>query len=177
MSEVHVKPRAASVQVSLPLALRSMTLLDALFVTSRVSDEERVQVEALSGEPFAVDHQVLAAMAHDISYTATAPDGVQVMIGGFDFPHAHLARCWSLSTAHWPCCVRNITRATRTLIAMVFAETEVHRMEILSHGARRTAHYWYTRSLGFTEESVLHCYGHAGEDFILFARTADGSDG
>ncbi|MGI9335791.1 MAG: hypothetical protein ACR2RL_21805 [Gammaproteobacteria bacterium] len=153
--------------------LTPMTRSDALWVCSRVVADERRQIEALIGRDFDAEAEAMRCTRRDTAYTIAAPDGERVMVGGFDLVHPRLARCWSLSTPRWGEHVRDITRLSRDGIERVLNDTEVHRMEILCSAGRTGAHHWYTRSLGFVEEAVLHCYGHAGEDFVLFARTTD----
>ena len=146
------------------------TLLDLLGVCINLPMDEREQYEALNGVPY--DPDALAYEAWGWSgprWAGYDSNGLPVVVGGLIRMRPGVFRTWFFATADaWSKYGRDVTRATRQIIAAALTESGgAHRIETVALASREAACRWY-QALGLRQESTLKKYGVNGEDAVLF---------
>lgn len=147
------------------------TLLDFIKVCLQMPEDERKQIEAISGQPYDIDS--IAAG----NFTVLGPKWVfkdendePVVVGGFVPQRPGVWRDFMLTTPaawekHWYSVSRNCRRAMDAMLV----SKQAHRLECIAHASRTKAFEWY-RLLGYNKEAVLHGYNADGSDAVIFSR-------
>jgi hypothetical protein len=163
-------------------------LLDIVSVCVKAPDDEKAQLEALTGEPYTLDG---AAVGNFISvgpkwvikhaeneYDFEAGKATTLVVGGFNPQRPGVWRDFLLTTPeawerHW----FPITRICRRIMDAMFISGQAHRLECIVPAARVQSRpelaRWY-EVLGYHEEGVRYGYCANGSDALAFARVKHG---
>lgn len=149
---------------------RDPKLLDLYSICTRLREDERIQIEAFTGEPF--DPEEIAkqhAMKTGAKWLMCNDQEIPVAAAGFDYIRKGVYQDWMIGTdeaweGHW----RAIHKHTRRCMDAMLAK-HAHRLQCVSLASRIHAHDWYA-VLGLAPEGTLRGYGANGEDFIMFAK-------
>ncbi|MGH6720049.1 MAG: hypothetical protein ACREER_12085 [Alphaproteobacteria bacterium] len=128
-------------------------------------DDEKAQIEALTGEPYDADRVArLFANVPGPVYACLGRDGFPLLVGGFIPQRPGVYRAWMAGTqAGWDAHGRTYSRMARRAIRAMLA-TGAHRVEIVSLANRLSAHNWYERHLGLRDEGVSVGWFADGQD-------------
>lgn len=160
-------------------------LSDFLYVTSRLPEDERKQLEAFSGYPYTIDGAAVGG------FTAQGPKwvvkeaadqeafnvglSIPIMIGGFTPERPGVWRDFLISTPqawdekHFFA----MTRICRRIMDAMLRSGEAHRLECVVPAPRLESRpeleRWYTL-LGYNKEGLRYGYCANGADAVAFAR-------
>jgi hypothetical protein len=149
-------------------------LIDFLTVCANMPQDERDQLEALTGETYSVDGAAIG------NFTVLGPkwviksDEVPIVVGGFVPQRPGVWRDFMITTPdawekHWFV----ITRIARRAMNAMLLSKQAHRLECIAPAARLAARPqivdWY-RVLGYNREATLSGYCANGSDAVLFSR-------
>ena len=154
-------------------------LLDYVKACIVLPQDEREQVEALTGHPYNIDSIAVG------NYMAQGPkwvakDGDEVLsVGGFVQERPGVWRDYMLTTpqawekAYW----FQMTRICRRIGDFMFSSKQAHRLELITPVARLEKRpelkRWYTH-LGYGIEGTRHGYCANGGDAVAFVRVNHG---
>lgn len=146
-------------------------LLDFVKVCMQMPDDERQQIEAVSGQPYDVDSVAVA------NFSVPGPKWVfkdeneePVVVGGFVPQRPGVWRDFMLTTPQaWDKHGFSVTRNCRRAMDAMFKSGQAHRLECVALASRTKAFEWY-RILGYNKEGVLHGYNADGSDAVIFSR-------
>lgn len=157
---------------------------DFLQVASQLPQDERDQIEAMSGCQFTVDGATVG------SYTAEGPkwvikvgeseeqfaagEGVPIVVGGFAFQRPGVWRDFLLTTPlAWTTYTLPVTRFCKKAMDAMLTSGQAHRLECVVPAVRVEARpelvKWYS-ILGYTREGIRHGYCANGADAVAFSR-------
>lgn len=158
-------------------------MTDFIQVCAQMPEDERAQVEAMTGEKYDIDSAAVG------NFTAPGPKWVikvaedeesfivgnstPIIIGGFVPQRPGVYRDFLLTTPlAWEKYGFQVTRICRRIMDAVLM-THAHRLECIVPAARVESRpelaKWY-RILGYTQEGRHHGYCASGADAISFAR-------
>lgn len=145
-------------------------LLDYIDVASRITDSERDQWEAFTGQAYDVDSVAIAAFTWAGPKWSLHLGDRPLAVGGFLPVSRGVWQEWMISTdecwsdANWKQATRHCRAAFDAML-----KTEAHRLQCVSLASRIQVHKWY-RLLGLQFEHRIHAYGADGEDALVFYR-------
>lgn len=160
-------------------------LADFIQVAANLPEDERAQIEAMSGEKFTIDGAALGnflvpgpkwvakigATEEEFASGLATP----IAVGGFAPQRPGVWRDFLMNTpaafdnAHWFA----LTRACRRAMDAMFISGQAHRLECLVPAPRVQSRpelaKWY-RVLGYNEEGLRYGYCANGTDAIAYSR-------
>lgn len=158
-------------------------MTDFIQVCAQIPEDERAQVEAMTGEKYDLDSAAVGnfmapgpkwviKVAEDDEAFATG-NSTPIIIGGFVPQRPGVYRDFLLTTPlAWDKYGFQVTRICRRIMDAVLM-THAHRLECIVPAARVESRpelaKWY-RILGYTQEGRHHGYCASGADAISFAR-------
>lgn len=158
-------------------------LTDFIQVAARMPEDERAQVEAMSGYPFDIDGVAVGNYAIPgpkwVAKIADSEEAFRVglatpiAVGGFAPMRPGVWRDFLLSTPeaweHW----FPLTRACRRAMDAMFQSGQAHRLECIVPAARVQSRpelvKWY-KVLGYNEEGLRYGYCASGADAMAYSR-------
>lgn len=146
------------------------SMMDFLHVCWNLPEDEKQQMEAMSGLAFDVDGAAVGNYMSPGPKWVIKVDKEPICIGGYIPQRPGVWRDFMLNTKdafakHPLAC----TRTARKVMEAMFTSEQAHRLECVSLASRSRAHKWY-RTLGLNREGVLKGYAANGADCIIFAR-------
>lgn len=146
--------------------------MDFISVAINLSQNERDNLEAMTGEPYEVDGCALGAfMQPGPKWAFHDSTGVPLVVGGFVPQRPGVWRDFMLTTpaawseANWFAVSRNCRR----IMDHMLTSGAAHRLECVTSASRTNAHKWY-RILGYKKEARLHKHCADGSDAVIFSR-------
>lgn len=156
---------------------------DFLQVATQLPQDERDQIEILTGNAFTVDGAAVGSyMAEGPKWVIkigesedqfAAGEGVPIVVGGFVFQRPGVWRDFLLTTPlAWSHYALPVTRfCKKAMDAML--QGQAHRLECVVPASRADARpelvKWYG-ILGYTREGIRHGYCANGTDAVAFSR-------
>ncbi len=151
-------------------------LLDFIKVCIALPQDERDQLEAVSGEPYSVDGAAVG------NFTVLGPkwvikaDDEPLCIGGFVPQRPGVWRDFMLTTpAAWEKHWFAVTRIARRAMDAMLESKQAHRLECITPAARLAyrpeIEKWYN-VLNYKKEATLWRYYANGADAVIFSRVA-----
>jgi RimJ/RimL family protein N-acetyltransferase len=147
------------------------TMLDLLVVASQIPEDEKHQIEAMSGYAHTIDGTALACATKNGPKFKFMADGKLIAVCGFEQVAPGVWHDWMMNTpeafgTHW----FGLSRRCRRLVDDLLAEPAFRRIQCYSMASREAAHKWY-RVLGYKREGVMAKWAANGEDVVVYART------
>lgn len=144
--------------------------IDFTDVCKDVTEAERMQYRAFSGEPY--DSLRVSEMYWRMECRSWAlyADGRPIVVGGFleERPGVYRPFCFATRSAFTPEHIWAVTKAVRAAMDDML-QKGAHRLECLSLSSHACVHRWYRR-LGLTLEGTLRGFGAGGEDAVIYSR-------
>lgn len=147
-------------------------LLDFIKVCVRLPQDERDQLEALTGQTFDVDGAAVGNFMVNGPKWVIKWDNEPIIVGGFEYQRKGVWRDFMLTTPeawseHW----FPVTRICRRVMDSMFSSGTAHRLECISDARREKAHRWY-KTLRYDREAVMRGYCTDGRDAVMYSRVA-----
>lgn len=148
----------------------SPSLLDILTVCRHITDDQKAQMEAFSGEAYHFERTAMNYAQADGPSWVMCENDQPIAVAGFLPIRKGVWQDWMITTDRpwekdaW----RAITRYTRRIMDGMM-EKHAHRLQCVSLASRIAAHKWYP-AIGYTYEATLRGYAANGEDVKMFAR-------
>lgn len=150
-------------------------LLDFIRVCVKLPQDERAQLEAITGQPYDVDSAAIGNFMTP-GHKWVAKDGDEpVSVGGFVSLRPGVWQDFMLNTPeafdkkNW----FSLTRVSRRVMNAMFESKQAHRLECIVPATRLTARpellRWY-EILGYNREATLYGYCANGADAVIFSR-------
>lgn len=146
--------------------------MDFISVAIRLPQDEREQLEAMTGEPFDIDGCALGGfMQPGPKWSFRDAQGVPIIAGGFVPQRPGVWKDFMLTTpeAWLPENWFQVSRACRKVMDHMLSSGHAHRLECITLATRTKAMEWF-RILGYKNEGVLHKYCADGQDAVAFSR-------
>jgi len=150
-------------------------LSDFIVVSMAMPEDERAQLEALTGEDFDIDGCAVGNfMVPGHKFVLKCGDRV-LCVGGFAPERPGVWRDFMLNTpeAFSPENYVGVTRTCRRIMDAMFASKQAHRLECVVPASRLESRpklvKWY-KVLGYRREALLAGYCADGSDAVLFSR-------
>ncbi len=146
-------------------------LLDFIKVCAKMPQDEREQLEAITGQPYDIDGAAVGNFSvQGPKWVLKDEEDEPLAIGGFVPMRPGVWRDFMLTTPeawgrHWFAVSRTCRRA---MDAMLYSG-QAHRLECIAHHSREKAFKWY-RVLGYNREATLYGYCANGADAVIFSR-------
>lgn len=145
-------------------------LLDFIRVCIELPQDQRDQLEAITGQPYDIDGAALGAFQTTGPKWMLKADDKPILIGGFSLQRPGVWRDYLLTTPeawtdHWFAVSRHCRRAMDAMLN----SKQGHRLECISLASRKEAHKWY-RILGYNYEGTLFGYCASGADAVIYSR-------
>lgn len=159
------------------------TVLDLLKVCAAMPEDERLQLEAFTGEPYNIDQSAVGNFISPgpkwvikLGQDAAEFDAglaTPIVAGGFNPIRPGVYRDWLLTSSEaWKHGFR-VTLICRRLMDAILRSGACHRLECIVPAARLQSRpelrEWY-KVLGYNEEGLHYGYCANGADAISFAR-------
>jgi len=147
-------------------------LIDFLIVAQQMTDDQRNQLEEMTGEKYDAERAAVAAFTTPgPKWVFKTDEGQPIAVGGYAPQRPGVWRDYMLTTdeAWSPTYFGAVTRRCVRIVEAMLKSGEAHRLECISLASRTKAHDWY-RIVGLHKEGVLHGYAASGADAIIFAR-------
>lgn len=149
-------------------------LLDFVKVALALPEDERKQIETVSGEPYDVDGVAVG------NYSAPGPkwvlkvDDEPIVIGGFVPQRKGVWRDFLMTTpTAWQKYWFRVTRSCIHAMNAALYSGQAHRLECVVPAARVAGRpelaRWY-KTIGYNEEGTLHGYYVDGSDAVILSR-------
>lgn len=149
-------------------------LLDFLKVCARMPEDEREQLEAMTGEPFDIDGAAVGNFCVPGPKWVIKAGDSPIVIGGFVPKRRGVWQDFLLTTpeawsTHW----FTVTRVCRRSMNAMLMSGQAHRLECIVPAVRvqnrPELKKWY-KVLGYNEEGLHYGYCASGADAMSFAR-------
>lgn len=145
-------------------------LTDFLICAHAIPQDQRDQVEALTGSKFDPDR--IAAdnfMVPGPKWVIKAADK-PIVVGGYVNLRQGVWQDYMLTTPeafaeHW----FGITRVCRRIMTAMFVSGQAHRLQCIALASRKEVFPWYG-TLGMNFEGTLNGYAANGADCVMFAK-------
>lgn len=154
-------------------------LLDFLKLASALPQDEREQLERLTGHPYELDAAAIGNFqVPGPKWIAKLDDGTPLMAGGFAPERPGVWRDFLLSSPQaWSKeYAKQCTRICRRIMDAMLISGQAHRLETVVPEARLVARpeldRWYTL-LGYKREGIHIGYCADGSNAVSFARVKD----
>jgi hypothetical protein len=151
-------------------------LLDFLKAANELPQDEREQLEKLTGHPYSIDGCAIGNFqVPGPKWVAKLEDGTVLMVGGFAPERPGVWRDFLLSgkLAWSPDYAKQCTRICRRLMDAMLNSGQAHRLETIVPASRLAARpeleRWYTL-LGYNKEGTHYGYCADGGDAVSFSR-------
>jgi hypothetical protein len=146
-------------------------LLDFLIVAERAPQDERDQLESLTGDKYNAEGAAVGAWnTIGPKWVFKSNEGKPLAVAGYVQQRPGVWRDFMINTPeafadHW----FSITRHAIRIMNAMFLSGQAHRLECVSLASRTKAHKWYA-TLGLHKEGIMRGYCANGADAIMFAR-------
>jgi hypothetical protein len=154
------------------LALAQPTMLDLLRLCHDARPDEREQYEELSGIEWIPDEVAGDFFSREgVKFVLLDNDNFPIVAGGYSPVVSGVFDSWMVGTmktwdVHW----RSITKYTRKVMDLMFAEANARRLQTSVLASRFQACDWYVRGLKMQPEGILRGFGVNGADMAMYAR-------
>ncbi len=145
------------------------TLVDIISVCNNIQPTDLKEQESRLWETFdPEDYAIQTYSLNGYKWCAYNQENLPMIIGGLHHSEPGCAYTFMFSDKRarkrdWA----QFDLFIKKLLPKVFAETDIHRIEILSLAEKINAHDWFLK-LGFTRRCFIEKKGKHGEDFIMF---------
>ena len=154
-------------------------LLDYIKICVLMPEDERSQVEMLSGQNYDIDAVAVGNFMVPGPKWVVKVENDPLCVGGFKQQRPGVWRDYMLTTPqawekkYW----FTVTRVCRRAMDSMFQSKLAHRLECLTPASRLEQHpklwAWY-ELMGYHKESVRYGYCANGSDAVAFARVSHG---
>jgi hypothetical protein len=146
-------------------------LLDFLYVAARMPQDERDQIESMTGHPFEIDGAAMGAFMVNGPKWVIKKDGRPISVFGGSLERPGVWRDFMMNTAETFAAENyvTVTRMCRKAMNHMFKTGQAHRVECIVPLARSHVFRWY-KALGYKQEAVMQGYLANGYPAVLFSR-------
>ncbi len=145
------------------------TLADFIQVVVKMTQGERENFEALTGQKYDVDSIAVGNFMTQGPKWVVYADEKPISVGGFVFQRPGVWRDFMINTPEaWGKHGFQMTRICKRAMDAMFASKQAHRVDCIS--MVRHANVRWHEVLGYNLEATLYGYGADGADALIFSR-------